>query len=32
LFFKPKTRMLYGDAKSSTDALLAALRATPVAR
>ncbi len=26
LFFKPKTRMLYGDAKASADALLAALR------
>jgi NAD(P) transhydrogenase subunit beta len=26
LFFKPRTRMLYGDAKSSSDALLAALR------
>jgi NAD(P) transhydrogenase subunit beta len=31
LFFKPKTRMLYGDAKSSTDALLAALRSTATA-
>jgi NAD(P) transhydrogenase subunit beta len=28
LFFKPKTRMLYGDAKSSADALLTALRST----
>jgi NAD(P) transhydrogenase subunit beta len=28
LFFKPRTRMLYGDAKSSADALLAALRGT----
>ncbi len=26
LFFKPKTRMLYGDAKSTVDALLRALR------
>jgi NAD(P) transhydrogenase subunit beta len=27
LFFKPKTRMLYGDAKSSVDAILAQLKA-----
>jgi NAD(P) transhydrogenase subunit beta len=27
LFFKPKTRMLYGDAKSSVDAILKLLKA-----
>jgi NAD/NADP transhydrogenase beta subunit len=26
LFFKPKTRMLYGDAKSSVDAILRLLQ------